>query len=676
MLNCISHLNLLLCSRNYAIDMSFIRLRYITYSLLFFLLLDANATLGQIQQSEIGISKIEAFEKACKSIDDTIKILYLQRESDPDATIKALERIGEKSLSIGYKYGYAKTGVSIANIIINLKPEEDVKEALVIQKKIKDIILTDPKAEQKKIELWYQQMGSCYSIISEFDSAMHYYSQALNIGLKKRNKTLEDTATLAVNYINLADMFLQMQQYEKVIYYARQCLPIAQNKLFKEQLFQSYAILTDAFIKLNNTDSAQKYLTLMMGTDYERPELEEKIYHETIGSFYLLKKDYLNAIKYFKKSTKINDYPSNAGLKGLGICYLMLKNYNLAEFYLLEAEKELIQLKTDNILLVSVYAHLAAVYDSTNNFEKAYKYRNLEYALQKEIDNASKTRIVNQLEGEYRKAEQDKQLVLNEIQLMQFKSKLQNQRTLIIGISLLVLLLLTALGLFYQKNKIQKQKSEAQLRAQEIDKLKAAIEAEEKERSRIGRELHDDIMVQLSLVKMNIEALPAAIPEIEKLNDFISLKEQLRVTGRDLRQTAHNLSPDTLLADGLTQALLYFFKNVQYRTKLKINFQYYGQAVQLPQETEINIYRIAQELIQNIIKHAKAKNILIQLSYRQDMLTLTIEDDGIGFSTKKDNQNEGIGLKSIRSRLKVLKGTMDIHTKNPQGTSITIEINF
>jgi signal transduction histidine kinase len=517
-------------------------------------------------------------------------------------------------------------------------------------------------------------MGTCFGLLLELDSAMFYYSEALNIGLRKTKRTPGDITTLAINYVNLEDLFLEMGQPGKVIYYAMQSTRLAADHGLKEQLFQSSRLLSMAYIQLKNADSASRYIALLKAVDYKRPEQEEKGYYETLGSYYLLKKDPVSAAEYFKKNIAINNYPSPQGYHGLGTCYKLLGDYQLAEKNLLQAKQQLLSQKNSNVTLAEVYAGLAEVYDSMRNYQAAYQYRSLEGILQKEIDNAAKIKIINQQEGAFRKAAQDKQLAENEVQLMKFNTKVSNQRSWIAGISLVALLLLTVIGMLYQKQKLQKQKSKTALQHQEIEKLKAAIEGEEKERSRIGRELHDDIMVQLSLVKMNLEALPAQVPGIEKINDFVSVKEQLRIAGRDLRQTAHNLSPDTLLADGLTQALIYFFKNVQYRTKLNVNFQHYGQATRLPQESEINIYRIAQELVQNIIKHAKAKSILIQLNYREDNLTLTIEDDGIGFESVGSPGKEGIGLKSIRSRLKVMNGTMDIHTKHPQGTSITIEI--
>lgn len=652
-----------------------LRMLCIWYVLLQIAFCIAWGSYGQVKQAETGIGHLADEVEERLKIDEAIKNVYLARESDPDKAIAKLEQIGERSIKVGYQYGFGKVGSAIVNIIINEKPEDDIMRAFNIQRKIKNIMLYDPQAEPRFTELWYQQMGVCFSRLLEFDSAMVYFSQVLEMGLRKKNQTPDDIASLVVNYINLEDLFMEMGQPEKVIYYAMQSVPMAAEHKLQKQLFQSYSLLESAYIRLKNVDSAFRYITLVKAVDFKYIDRDEKSFNENLGAFYLLKNDLPSALKHFKKAIATNDYPSPQAYYGLGTCYKLLGKFQFAEKNLQLAEQQLLSRKNSNVTLLEVYASLAEVCDSLHNYKAAYVYRSLENTLQKEVDNVTKVKVINQLEGTFRKMEQDKQLAENEVQLLKANTKLGSQRSWITGISLVSLLLLTVTGMLYQKQKLQRQRSKTALRDQEIEKLKAAIEAEEKERSRIGRELHDDIMVQLSLVKMNLEALPAQVPGIERMNDFVSVKEQLHIAGRDLRQTAHNLSPDTLLADGLTQALLYFFKNVQYRTKLNVNFQHYGQALQLPQETEINIYRIAQELVQNIIKHAKASNILIQLSYREDILTLTIEDDGIGFDSVNGTSKEGIGLKSIRSRLKVMSGTMDIHTRHPQGTSITIEIN-
>jgi signal transduction histidine kinase len=143
-----------------------------------------------------------------------------------------------------------------------------------------------------------------------------------------------------------------------------------------------------------------------------------------------------------------------------------------------------------------------------------------------------------------------------------------------------------------------------------------------------------------------------------------------------IRQTAHNLMPDILLHDGLVSAIQYFCDNVAAMTRLDINFQHYGDMAHLSPDIEISIYRIIQELVQNVMKHAKADNVLIQANYREGLLSLTVEDDGTGIGAGGEGGGDKMGLRSIRMRVKALQGSIDIHRRIPNGTSINIELKI
>ncbi|MFA6059113.1 MAG: hypothetical protein WC756_12995, partial [Taibaiella sp.] len=118
-----------------------IRMLGIRYALLQIAFCLAWTSAGQIKHSEIGVGRSAMTVDERRKIDDAIKSIYLEREKDPDTAIKKLEQIGERSMQTGYKYGFAKAGLAIANIIINQKPEDDIGQAFTIQRKIKNIIL-------------------------------------------------------------------------------------------------------------------------------------------------------------------------------------------------------------------------------------------------------------------------------------------------------------------------------------------------------------------------------------------------------------------------------------------------------------------------------------------------------------------------------------------------------
>jgi signal transduction histidine kinase len=180
-------------------------------------------------------------------------------------------------------------------------------------------------------------------------------------------------------------------------------------------------------------------------------------------------------------------------------------------------------------------------------------------------------------------------------------------------------------------------------------------------------------MVQLAVIKMRLRRLKNGQQENTGA-EMSGVLQQLDNTSRELRQTAHNLMPDMLLETGLTDAVFYYCNAIEKETGLRVIFQAYGNLPRLSQEAELYVYRIIQELLQNIIKHANASKALVQMNYHPPLLSVAVEDNGIGFD--KQLVEGGMGLKSIDSRLKVLGGTIDIQSSSKHATTIFIEINI
>jgi signal transduction histidine kinase len=612
-----------------------------------------------------------ASEAQMDRIDDENDKVYELSFTHPDSALRIFKKIFNESQQLDYAFGMANSMILSANVYINVKREEPVDPAIPCLRIAEKYLERAKKRNRSVIETWYNNMGAVYLKKNQTDSGMICLSKSLELYLQLGYKK---DGVLVMKYLNLETVFYVLKQFDKVIAYAKTSEKIALELHLKGELYKTYAVLASAYTEINKPDSSLYYLALMDKIPYKPDESFLKLALEIKGTAYLKKSMPEKAVSYFLKSIAINDYPAPNSWQGLGNAYKSLKKYKLSESYLLKSEKLEAGEPQRSDYSVSVYNDLADLYDSTREYKNAYRYRSKAALLQKELDDNNNVQTINTLEARYRNAQKDKQLADERLAFLSIQNKLKNRNlwmAVVIGCTLLSVMVILVL---YQKQKLWKQKLETLEQQQEIENLKTSILTEENERSRIGRQLHDDIMVQLALVKMNLEALPTQLPEIEDMEDFIAVKEMMDNAGRDLRLTAHNLAPDTLLADGLTQALLYFCKNIQYRTRLNVTFQHYGEAPALNQELSINVYRITQELIQNIIKHAAASNVLIQLNYRPDVLTLTVEDDGKGFTN--DKTNEGIGLKSIKSRLKVMNGEMEIHERHPKGTSVNIQVNL
>ena len=210
----------------------------------------------------------------------------------------------------------------------------------------------------------------------------------------------------------------------------------------------------------------------------------------------------------------------------------------------------------------------------------------------------------------------------------------------------------------------------AERNAKEMQLLEALREGEEKERSRLARDLHDEISGMVAAAKMHFAALSFTIPQIGEIQEFRQGNHLLDETALKIRNTSHNLMPEILLDNGLDQALNQYCRNIS-NAQLKIEYLVIGQVVRYPANFELSLYRIVQELINNIIRHAKATQALVQISYQNNSLCLTIEDNGIGFNEVV--QSEGTGLQSIQRRIAIMNGTMEIQSTAGQGASIYLE---
>jgi signal transduction histidine kinase len=239
---------------------------------------------------------------------------------------------------------------------------------------------------------------------------------------------------------------------------------------------------------------------------------------------------------------------------------------------------------------------------------------------------------------------------------------------LLIGIFYLLLVFM-----FYQKQRKNKLEREAMKQQFKQTILKTQIEIQENTLNYISGEIHDNIGQVLSLIRINLNILAEANPS-ENLNKIDSL---LGNAIRDLRHLSHNLNSSHLLdlgiIEALNQLLLQIEKTGKFKTELIANQSILNF---ISNDNSLILYRMIQELLNNIIKHANATHIIISIKMIDPKICLlTVSDDGKGFDISAVlNQKKGIGLRHIFSRAKMINASVTIQSKEPTGTNIFIEI--
>lgn len=522
----------------------------------------------------------------------------------------------------------------------------------------------------------FLDIGNNYYEQAMYDSACYFFFNALRILGEQKNR---DTQNLMTCYANIGTCFIHTEQLEHSLYYLNKSLQLALLRKDTAMMAFTYCGIGEAYDAKNNNDSAIKYMLLAL-----RPFLRISDTYNVIETYAILgqlfenKKDFYKAGQYYDSARFLDrtELKHNSTLLAcLGKLNYEEGNYQKAAFYLKQSLNYFKQ-KIHRAARLEIYQSLNKTYQKLRDYKQAYYYQNSYIILSDSIQKEKSDNAINQLEVKYRTSEKDKELVSQKLQLASTSNRLKSNQIWIIGsVAVSLILIISSISLF-QKQRMQLQKVHISSQQLKMAQLKAAIEGEEKERSRIGRQLHDDIMVQLSVIKMGLNVLPMKYPGFEHTEDYKNLLQQLNYTSQNIRQTAHNLMPDAILAEGLIPAVSYFCNDIMRLAQLQIRIQYYGLVLRLPADIEVCVYRIIQELIQNIIKHAKAKSALIQFNFRPNVLSITIEDDGVGFALDANDQDNKMGLKSVRSRLEAINALFDIHQCQPHGTSVNITLNI
>jgi signal transduction histidine kinase len=230
----------------------------------------------------------------------------------------------------------------------------------------------------------------------------------------------------------------------------------------------------------------------------------------------------------------------------------------------------------------------------------------------------------------------------------------------------------------YYQQRTRKNRIIAQQRIKQLEEEKkflaasSIVEGQEEERRRIAKELHDGLGVLLSSAKIHFATVRDKSPENKPLIDKAS--KLLEQATYDVRRISHNMMPGLLTKYGLFEAIEGLFDEIDDIKGLNAKIQIEGEPVRLKENTEIMLYRVLQELINNTLKHAEASNILLQMEIKPDILNVRYRDDGKGFDLEAEKNTKSIGLNSIVSRIKFLGGDLQIDSKKGEGVKFTFNV--
>jgi len=567
---------------------------------------------------------------------------------NPDSALLIFENLLAQSSSIKFHYGMAVALLKISSIHKTLGSYEEALQACGEA----IFYLRQSDAGRRLLAFSYNHMGVIYKSLGENLKA----SQFFHLAIRTIEQFPESTLSLASVYSNISSLITDDSLSLHYLYLSDSIARATKNY---RDLGLTLINIALRYNRMNDPGQSRAYLqkAYELGQDQNDTLLQFRALVK-FGDLAMVEGEAQQALFYVRNAYRLRPdgdpdvFQQNANQYLMGHIYLKLKNYEKAESHFREALKTSRELAIKD-QVAEIHSSLSDLYAARHDYAKAFAHLSLFTRLKDSVTNHRVAKDIHQLEVKYRTAEKDRLIA-------RAQQQSERKNLLIAGIAAVLLL-------FYwysrQQRKLLRQK-------QEIGKLKSVMKGEEKERGRIARELHDGIGGMLGAVKMQASRMK----EYQSPAEFRELMEMIDETALEVRRTSHNLLPDILEKHTLEEALTLYCSAINKNAALRIELDFHGETTDLDKSVKLIIYRMAQELIQNMTKHAHATVAFVQVMRIGNLLSLTVEDNGVGFDTGK--ARSGIGLMNLTHRVQALKGYMSINSIEGESTVVFIEFDL
>jgi two-component system, NarL family, sensor kinase len=583
------------------------------------------------------------------------------------------------------------------------------------------------KAESISNEINYEtgkinaliRLGVCYFRLSKYDSSTIYYQKGLkiaeqendsvyilkykrNIALNQSRKGNYDEALncfldiLKINEVRnenanasvlleIATIYYHLKDFESAYIRAKEAFDLA--SVYNLLRIKANA-LNSMGVFLNELDRLKESEECYVESYKLKKQLDDKVGQANtlinIASMHTRRNDYkkanvfLDTVLLLAKATGSQQVLASA-LTNQGSNFHHLKQYEKAietTIAALDIFIELGSLKQE----LSTIGNIANTYYLLNDYKNAVKYYRKARILNDSVFNLNMLEKVAEMRTQFdteKKEEENLRLLKeNELQALKIQVKAKEKKNSIIVISSIsASLILLILMLFFRFRNQKKHELTQKIAEQKELNLIEVIEAEEKERIRFARDLHDGLGQLLSTARINIAALEENIDTEDKslLDNSMSLIDQ---SVNEVRNISHNIMPVSLMRYGLKSALEDMFKRINDTGEIKINSKINGLDDRFSEINEINIYRLVQEIINNILKHANATFINISIEKVKKSLNLFIINDGKQLDISMINKGKGIGWNNIYARVNIMNGIILIEPNIESGTELNIQLSI
>ncbi|MBK8088591.1 MAG: sensor histidine kinase [Chitinophagaceae bacterium] len=633
-----------------------------TLAVLLFLAVSAK---GQISKTD-SLRKLITTETNEQRRTDLLLLLSIEfRQINPDSSNNISEQL--MKLSAQQKNIPLHQKAEINKVYYYLNKSNADSGLSVSEKNIRSLLKS--KGNDSLLAQYFSAAGLSLMRLNRQKDAMEKFFNAL-----KTSEQAGDKLMMAKAQHNIGWAYMELNQYTEAITHFTSALQIIEKNKIPFKMAVSYANIASCYGALNKYDSVYKYAGegIKMAHEQNNYQTEANGWY-IMGTAYTNEKKYEQALACFLKAkpirAKIGDpFFIVSDLAVLSELYAMMnktaEGLQTGNEALTIAKKENLQSK-----LPMIYKAIALNYEKSGNYAAAAElYKQVNVLKDSMYENASAEAVV-EMKTKYETEKKERI-----IQEQQFNLKKKNY--FIITISALVLLGALLAWLFYNRTKLkQETKLQAAVLSQQQIAAAAILQAEENERQRIAKDLHDGVGQIMSAAKMNLSSFENDLQfkdEEQKLSfeRIISLVDE---GCKEVRSVSHQMMPNVLLKSGLGKAVAEFLDKIDQKV-LKVNLHTEGLNEHIEATTEIVLYRVLQESVNNVIKHSGASELDLSLIKDADGISATIEDNGKGFDSKNLSEKAGLGLKNMKARVEYLKGTIDFDSSPGRGTLVAIHI--
>lgn len=623
------------------------------------------------------------FRKAIKYVEQGI------REAE---NLKAMKQIVQGHLILG-----------------KIRSKEEYFNAAVVQFKESLNIINEEGIDDSLKVFVLTQIADSYLRLDKFDSAIYYSYESINldknqkhaiqnftiIGVSHRNignydkaieayfkalKLADDQENInrkARVLINIGALFAYGDETQKALKYFQESVLLLENLKDNSTLALLFTNIANIYVENNQFDLAMiNYNQALNITDKLNLRNTRASILQNIGSLYASQNQYLKALEYYERSRILERELGRTSyliynLKVSGEASLQLNKIQKARGFLNEAQILATELGAKPEL-VGIYKHLSELDSASGNFESALINYKRSKQLENDIIGLKKSGKIEELREKYESEQKENMIVKQKLQIQKQKGRY------ILFVTLTSIIFLAFLAIYFYFRYTQKVKHGKEIQKQNNLRLQAIVTTQEQVQQKIARDLHDGLGQILAAAKISLESVIQTdnseniFAEKIKSATIKSATQIIDEACQETRNISHQLLPYSLKKEGLLSAITELVKkNLEGKIKFP-EFKHFGNIGRCKELVEINLYRIIQELINNVIKHANAEKVSIQLAQNHKNLVLWVEDNGIGFIP--ESEKNGVGLLNIKSRLQLINGTINIESNPGIGTTTTIRI--